>query len=45
MIDMVVPRRDLRVTIVRVLGLLRNRAPAGDLIALPIDTPNEVETD
>jgi len=45
MIDMVVPRRDLRSTLIRVLSLLKNRAPAGDLIALPIDTPDEVETD
>jgi len=42
MIDMVVPRRDLRATVIRVLSLLRNRAPAGDLVALPIDTPFEV---
>jgi acetyl-CoA carboxylase carboxyl transferase subunit beta len=42
MVDMVVPRRDLRTTMIRVLSLLRNRAPAGDLVALPIDTPDVV---
>ncbi|TAN70320.1 MAG: acetyl-CoA carboxylase carboxyl transferase subunit beta, partial [Magnetospirillum sp.] len=41
MIDMVVPRRDLRATVVRVLSLLRNRAPAGELVPLAIDTPYE----
>ena len=41
MIDMVVPRRDLRATMIRVLSLLRNRAPAGELVALAIDTPYE----
>jgi acetyl-CoA carboxylase carboxyl transferase subunit beta len=35
MIDMVVPRHDLRDTLVRVLDLLRNRNPAGDVVALP----------
>ena len=41
MIDMVVPRRDLRVTMIRILSLLRNRSPAGDLVPLAIDTPSE----
>ncbi len=45
MIDMVVPRRELRATLIRVLSLLRNRAPAGDLVALPIDTPYTVVED
>ncbi len=41
MIDMVVPRRDLRATMIRILSLLRNRTPAGDLVTLAIDTPYE----
>jgi acetyl-CoA carboxylase carboxyl transferase subunit beta len=45
MVDMVVPRRDLRATLVRVLSLLRNRGAAGDLVALPIDTPDTVDQD
>jgi len=40
MIDMVVSRRDLRATLIRVISLLRNKAPAGDLLALPLDTPD-----
>ncbi|NFV80862.1 acetyl-CoA carboxylase, carboxyltransferase subunit beta [Magnetospirillum aberrantis] len=40
MIDMVVPRKDLRATVVRTLSLLRNKAPAGDLVALPVETPD-----
>ena len=39
MIDMVVPRKDLRATIVRTLSLLRNKAPAGDLLVLSGDSP------
>ena len=35
MIDMVVPRDELRDTLIRVLDLLRNRTPAGDVVALP----------
>ncbi len=34
MIDMVVPRSELRDTMARVLGLLRNRGPAGDVIPI-----------
>ncbi|MCZ6885507.1 MAG: acetyl-CoA carboxylase carboxyl transferase subunit beta, partial [Alphaproteobacteria bacterium] len=34
MIDMVVPRHELRDTLIRVLNLLRNRNPAGDVVAL-----------
>ena len=34
MIDMVVPRHELRDTLTRVLDLLRNRNPAGDVVAL-----------
>jgi acetyl-CoA carboxylase carboxyl transferase subunit beta len=45
MVDMVVPRRDLRATMIRVLSLLKNRTPAGDLVSLPIDTPDAVEQD
>lgn len=45
MVDMVVPRRELRATMIRVLSLLKNRAPAGDLVALPIDTPDAVDQD
>ncbi len=37
MVDMVVPRRDLRATLIRLLSLLRNRNAAGDLLALPVD--------
>ncbi|MBF0327005.1 MAG: acetyl-CoA carboxylase carboxyltransferase subunit beta [Alphaproteobacteria bacterium] len=40
MVDMVVPRRDLRATLVRVLSLLKNRAPAGDLVTLPVEIDN-----
>jgi acetyl-CoA carboxylase carboxyl transferase subunit beta len=35
MIDMVVHRKDLRATLIRLLSLLRNKAPAGELLALP----------
>jgi len=35
MIDMVVPRHDLRDTLICVLDLLRNRNPAGEVVALP----------
>ena len=41
MIDMVVPRKDLRATLVRTLSLLRNRTPAGDLVMLPLDIDPE----
>lgn len=40
MIDMVVHRKDLRDTLGRVISLLRNKAPAGDLVMLPVDTPD-----
>ncbi|MBI2236850.1 MAG: acetyl-CoA carboxylase carboxyltransferase subunit beta [Magnetospirillum sp.] len=45
MVDMVVPRRDLRATLVRILSLLRNRGPAGELVMLPVDTPDMVDED
>lgn len=35
MVDMVVPRGELRDTLIRVLGLLLNRAPAADVVPLP----------
>jgi len=37
MVDMVVPRPELRATLARLLSLLRNTAPAGDLLLLPRD--------
>lgn len=40
MIDMVVHRKDLRDTLGRIISMLRNRAPAGDLVMLPVDTPD-----
>ncbi|BAE52816.1 acetyl-CoA carboxylase, carboxyltransferase subunit beta [Paramagnetospirillum magneticum] len=45
MVDMVVPRRDLRATMIRILSLLKNRGAAGDLLSLPIDTPDAVDQD
>jgi acetyl-CoA carboxylase carboxyl transferase subunit beta len=35
MIDMVVHRRDMRAMLTRILDLLRNRTPAGDVVMLP----------
>jgi len=35
MVDMVVPRAELRDTLVRILSLLRNKAPAGAVLPLP----------
>ncbi|MBI4966887.1 MAG: acetyl-CoA carboxylase carboxyltransferase subunit beta [Rhodospirillales bacterium] len=35
MVDMVVHRHELRATLIRLLGLLRNPKPAGDLLRLP----------
>ncbi|MFD2234723.1 acetyl-CoA carboxylase, carboxyltransferase subunit beta [Phaeospirillum tilakii] len=37
MVDMVVPRRNLRETLIRVISLLRNRAPAAPVIPLPVE--------
>ena len=45
MVDMVVPRAELRATLVRLLSLLRNRGPAGDLLTLPFDTPDSFPED
>ena len=38
MIDMVVPRKELRDTLIRILGLLRNPTPAAEIVPL---TPSE----
>ena len=38
MIDMVVPRKELRETLIRILGLLRNPTPAAEIVPL---TPSE----
>jgi acetyl-CoA carboxylase carboxyl transferase subunit beta len=35
MVDMVVPRKELRETLTRILGLLLNRTPAADIVTLP----------
>ncbi|MDV7339949.1 acetyl-CoA carboxylase, carboxyltransferase subunit beta [Terasakiella sp. A23] len=43
MVDMVVRRNELRPTLIRVLSLLRNTKPAGDLLELPQDDPIETE--
>jgi acetyl-CoA carboxylase carboxyl transferase subunit beta len=40
MVDMVVHRAKLTETLGRLLGLLRHRGPAGQLLALPVDTPD-----
>lgn len=40
MIDMVVPRKELRATLIRTLSLLRHKAPKGDVVMLPKDVPN-----
>ncbi|MDH3241214.1 MAG: acetyl-CoA carboxylase, carboxyltransferase subunit beta [Alphaproteobacteria bacterium] len=41
MVDMVVPRGELRATLIRVLDLLCNRNPAGDVVTLPRGEPAE----
>ena len=38
MIDMVVPRKELRDTLIRILGLLQNPTPAAEIVPL---TPSE----
>lgn len=35
MIDMVVPRAELRDTLARILGMLRNQSPAGEIVPIP----------
>jgi len=44
MVDMVVPRRDLRETLIRVLGFLVNPRPAGELVSIqpPQGAPGDV---
>lgn len=44
MVDMVVHRRDLRETLIRILSLLCNPAPAGDVVSLPRPEISEAET-
>ena len=44
MVDMVVHRSKLRETLGRLLGLLRQRGPAGDLVPLAVDTPDAYDT-
>ena len=39
MVDMVVPRRDMRDTLIRVLTLLCNPGPPADVVAIPPATP------
>ncbi|MBT7768830.1 MAG: acetyl-CoA carboxylase carboxyltransferase subunit beta [Rhodospirillales bacterium] len=44
MVDMVVTRPELRGTLIRVLGLLRNQGPAADVLAIPSpDDPGVAE--
>ena len=40
MVDMVVHRRDLRATLVRVISLLRHRGPAGTVLPIAVDVPD-----
>lgn len=42
MIDIVVPRRDLRDTLIRIIGLLRNRTAPAEVVPLAVDTPDPV---
>ncbi|MGE5546911.1 MAG: acetyl-CoA carboxylase, carboxyltransferase subunit beta [Solirubrobacterales bacterium] len=42
MVDMVVHRKELRATLVRVLSLLRNRGPKGDVVMLPVENPEDL---
>ncbi|MEO5375963.1 MAG: acetyl-CoA carboxylase, carboxyltransferase subunit beta [Alphaproteobacteria bacterium] len=43
MIDMVVHRHQMRDTLIRILGLLRNRLPSGDVVGLPVVVPDPAE--
>ncbi|HIJ39250.1 MAG TPA: acetyl-CoA carboxylase carboxyltransferase subunit beta [Rhodospirillaceae bacterium] len=45
MVDMVVHRQHLAETIGRLLKLLRHRGPAGQLLALAVDTPDDFDAD
>ncbi len=38
MVDMVVPRNELRGTLIRIIDLLRNRSPAAEIVPLAMDT-------
>lgn len=42
MVDIVVKRHDLRDTLIRVVSLLRNRGPAGDIVPLSVDDNPEL---
>jgi acetyl-CoA carboxylase carboxyl transferase subunit beta len=41
MVDMVVKRAELRPTLIRLIGLLRNPSPAGQLVPLPLEMGEE----
>ena len=45
MVDMVVPRAKLAETIGRLLNLLRHHGPAGQIVTLPVDTPDAFDED
>ncbi|MFO1190185.1 MAG: acetyl-CoA carboxylase, carboxyltransferase subunit beta [Alphaproteobacteria bacterium] len=45
MIDMVVPRHKLRDSLVQILGLLRNRGPAAEIVPLPGPVPQPSRSD
>jgi acetyl-CoA carboxylase carboxyl transferase subunit beta len=45
MVDMVVHRHKLQETLANLLGLLCHRGPAGQVLSLPVDTPDSFETD
>jgi acetyl-CoA carboxylase carboxyl transferase subunit beta len=40
MVDMVVHRKELRDTLIKVIALLRNKGPAGDLVPIAVDLPD-----
>lgn len=44
MIDMVVPRKDLHETLARIIGMIRNPGPSGEVVALPVTPPIAAET-
>jgi len=45
MVDMVVHRHKLPETLANLLGLLRHRGATGQVLSLPVDTPDSFETD
>ncbi len=45
MVDMVVHRHKLPETLANLLGLLRHRGPTGQVLSLPVDTPDSFEID